>query len=197
MQEEKLQKKTLVTDQQIIKNHASKLEASQYTSNAITDRWKLLLGSLANMDMAEIMAISFGINELTKVRNTLTRRILLVANHIGFTYPNFVTKIFPKTNPSNIYYKILQLKEAGILHTISGVDLSGEIRANFVAILRSMQNKGNIGPKRMKHKPDFCRVSPAWDTLVKKTIKPNKAEERALRHWERTYMNFKSPKKAK
>jgi len=94
MQEEKLQKKTLVTDQQIIKNHASKLEASQYTSNAITDRWKLLLGSLANMDMAEIMAISFGINELTKVRNTLTRRILLVANHIGFTYPNFVTKIF-------------------------------------------------------------------------------------------------------
>ena len=166
-------------------------EASRYTSNAITDRWLLTLSTLANMDTAEIMTISLGINEITKLRNTITRKILLVADHVGFTYPNFVTKIFPRMNASNVYYKIIQLKELGMLYPTSYMKMDGEKKKSLAAILRYMRMKGNIGPRQMRNKPDFCEITPAWSALIKKTIKPNEDEQKALRSWERRYVRFK------
>ena len=166
-------------------------EAAKYTSNAITDRWVLTLNTLANMDTAEIMTISLGINELTKLRNNIARRILLVADHVGFTYPNFVTKIFPMMNASNVYYKIIQLKEIGILYPTSYMKMDGEKKKSLAAILRYMRMKGNIGPRQMRNKPDFCEINSSWSALVKKTIKPNEDEKKALRSWERRYVKFK------
>ena len=161
----------------------AKEEAAQYNSNAITDRWFLTLSTLANMDLAEIMNIGAGLNELTKLRNSTTRQILLVADQIGLIYPNFITKIFPKGNISNIYYKFKDLKDLGIIYPVKYKEVVGEKRETMNTILRYMIMKGNVVPRQMTNKPDLCEISPAWKSIIQKTIKPNETEKKTLKRW--------------